>query len=55
MKLYGEEATTLVTVRMPVDLKNWLEMRAARTLTSRSSEIVQTLRQRMDAEQKAAG
>jgi hypothetical protein len=50
--------TTKFLVCLPNDLLSWVEQEAQRTLASRNSEIVRTLRARMDAEQrreKAAG
>ena len=39
-----------IVVRMPRDVKTWLEKEAARTGASQNSEIVRSLRERMDAE-----
>jgi hypothetical protein len=52
-----QEETVTILLRLPMDVKEWIEKEAARTLAHRNSEIVRTLRQRMDAEQskKAAG
>jgi hypothetical protein len=49
--------TTTFLVRLPNDLLSWVEQEAARSLASRNSEIVRSLRDKMDAEQskKAAG
>jgi hypothetical protein len=49
--------TTTVLIRLPLDVKRWLEKEAERTLASQNSEIIRSLRARMDAEQpkKAAG
>jgi len=49
--------TTKFLVCLPNDLLSWVEKEAQRTLASRNSEIVRTLRARMDAEQskRAAG
>ena len=43
--------TTKFLVCFPNDLLTWVEQEAQRTLASRNSEIVRTLRARMDAEQ----
>ena len=37
-------------IRMPPDLKSWLEREAARNLSSQGSEIVRELRHRMETE-----
>jgi hypothetical protein len=42
-----------ILVRLPVEMKIWLEMEAARNRASQNSEIVRTIRARMDAGQKA--
>jgi hypothetical protein len=42
-------------IRLPRDVKGWLEKEAARTLASQNSEIIRALRARMDAEQRNAG
>jgi predicted HicB family RNase H-like nuclease len=45
-----------MVVRMPQDVKAWLETEAARTGASQNSEIVRSLRDRMEREPaKAAG
>ena len=43
--------TTKFLVFLPNDILSWVEKEAQRTLASRNSEIVRTLRARMDAEQ----
>jgi hypothetical protein len=47
--------TAPILVRLPVAMKIWLEIEAARNGASQNSEIVRTIRARMDAEQKAGG
>jgi hypothetical protein len=44
-------------VRLPRDVKDWIEKEAAKTLASQNSEIVRSIRYRMDREQRdrAAG
>jgi hypothetical protein len=42
-----------ILVRLPVDIKIWLEIEAARNRASQNSVIVRTLRAHMDGEQKA--
>jgi hypothetical protein len=51
------EETTTFLVRLPNDVLSWVEQEAARSLASRNSEIVRSVRARMDAEQpkKATG
>jgi hypothetical protein len=52
-----KEDTTKVLIRLPLDVNAWVSKEAARTLSSRNSEIIRTLRDRMDAEEskKATG
>ena len=45
--------TVPILVRLPVDMKSWLEMEADRNCSSQNSEIVRTVRARMDGSQKA--
>ena len=45
--------TVPILVRMPVKMKTWLEMEAARNGASQNSEIVRAIRAQMEAEQKA--
>jgi hypothetical protein len=47
--------TAPILVRLPVAMKIWLEIEAARNGASQNSEIVRTIRARMDGEQKAGG
>jgi hypothetical protein len=47
-----------MVVRMPQDVKGWLEKEAARTGASQNSEIVRSIRSRMESQQqpeRAAG
>ena len=44
-----------MVVRMPKDVKSWIEKEAARTGTSQNSEVVRCLRDRMEAERRATG
>jgi hypothetical protein len=44
-----------MVVRIPKDVKTWLEKEAARTGASQNSEIVRSLRARMDSEPEKAG
>ncbi|MFY9955843.1 hypothetical protein [Bradyrhizobium sp.] len=43
-----------VMLRLPADVKTWLEQEAARMMASQNSEIVRCLRARMDADKRAA-
>ena len=47
--------TAPILVRLPVDIKIWLETQAWRNGASQNSEIVRCIRARMDDEQKAKG
>ena len=44
---------TKVLLRLPKDVKAWVEKEAARTLASQNSEILRCIRARMDAEQSS--
>lgn len=50
----SKKETASVLVRLPPEVDDWIRAQAERTLTSRSSEILRMIRQRMDAE-RAAG
>jgi hypothetical protein len=39
-------------IRVPPDVKRWLEQQAARNLGSQSSEIIRSIRMRMEAEKR---
>jgi hypothetical protein len=49
--------TITVLLRLPPDVKSWVEKEAARTLASQNSEILRCIRARMDSEppKKATG
>jgi hypothetical protein len=49
--------TVQVLIRVPLDVKRWLELTAERTLATQNSEILRCIRARMDSEQskKAVG
>ena len=49
------DAICKMLIRVPPDLKMWLEQEAARNLSSQSSEIVRSIRARKEAEQALAG
>ena len=44
------ESSVMMTVRLPVDCKKWLEAEARRTFVSQNTAIVTALRRRMAAE-----
>jgi hypothetical protein len=44
----SKRETVSVLVRLPLDVKQWLEREAARNAGSQNSEIVRSLRARMD-------
>jgi hypothetical protein len=52
-----KEKTTTLLVRLPQDVKTWIEQESARNLASQNSEIIRSIRARMEAEQpkRAAG
>jgi hypothetical protein len=47
-----KEETRAVLLRLPLDVKTWIEQRAARTLASQNNEILRIIRARMDSEQR---
>jgi hypothetical protein len=47
--------TIQVLIRVPLDVKRWIEKEAERTLATQNSEIIRCLRARMDSEPKKAG
>jgi hypothetical protein len=49
----SQTTTAPILVRLPVALKVWLEIEANRNRSSQNSEIVRSIRTRMDDEQKA--
>jgi hypothetical protein len=48
--MVSKEETTAVLLRLPRDVKAWIEKEAARTLASQNSEILRCIRARMDTE-----
>ena len=46
----AEQSTKMLLVRLPEDVKAWLQTEAARNLSTQTSEVVRAVRQRMDAE-----
>ena len=54
-KMY-ESVTPKLLIRIPADVRQWLEREAARNLSSMTSEVVRALRCRMENEpQRAVG
>jgi hypothetical protein len=47
--------TIKMLIRVPLDLKGWMEAQAARNVSPQSSEIIRIPRARMETEQRAAG
>jgi hypothetical protein len=43
-----------MVVRLPQDVKVWLEQEAARNWTSQNAEVIRAIRSRMDQERPAA-
>jgi hypothetical protein len=50
-----EQPTKSVLLRLPLEVAEWLDNQAARTLASRNSEIIRTLRDRMAASERVSG
>jgi hypothetical protein len=50
----SEQPPMKMLVRIPADIKRWLESEAKRNLSSQASEIVRSLRVRMEAELRGA-
>jgi hypothetical protein len=48
----SKRETVPVLVRLPVDVKRWLEREAARNSASQNSELVRSVRLRMNGEHK---
>jgi hypothetical protein len=46
--MVSKEETKAVLLRLPMDVKAWVEKEAARTLASQNSEILRCIRARMD-------
>jgi hypothetical protein len=42
-----------VLIRMPKDMKAWLEQQAERNWTSQNGEVIKAIRSRMESEQRA--
>jgi hypothetical protein len=49
-----EIETTRLLLRLPREVKVWLEGQAARTLASQNSEVLRCIRERMDRESSRA-
>ncbi|MHC2294034.1 hypothetical protein [Bradyrhizobium barranii] len=50
--VYGKEQTKAVLLRLPLDVKTWVEEQSRRSLASQNSEIIRCLRAAMKAEQQ---
>jgi hypothetical protein len=44
--------TKVVMLRLPYDVKAWIEKESARTMASQNSEVIRLIRARMDAEER---
>jgi len=44
-----------MVLRLPRDIKRWLEREAAENASSQNSEIIRAIRQRMESEARAGG
>jgi hypothetical protein len=49
-----ERESIVISVRVPIDVKTWLAAQVKRNISSQTAEIIRTLRDRMDDEQKKA-
>jgi hypothetical protein len=49
--MIGKAVKTLL-VRMPVEVKEWLEKESGRNLSSQGSEVVRAVRLRMESERR---
>ena len=49
----NNKAAKQLLVRVPADVKEWLQREAERNMSSQASEIVRSVRQRMDAERSS--
>jgi hypothetical protein len=50
--MISKAVTRGVLLRLPVDVKEWIEKQAARTLASQNNEIIRIIRAKMDTEQQ---
>jgi Arc/MetJ-type ribon-helix-helix transcriptional regulator len=50
-----EKTFKTLLVRLPVELKEWLEEESGRNLSSQGSEVVRAVRQRMESVRANAG
>ena len=50
-----EKTFKTLLVRLPVEVKEWLERESGRNFSSQGSEIVRAVRQRMESVQTTAG
>ena len=49
MAISKTEKVMMVPLRLPLDMRAWLEKQAARSLASMNNEILRCIRARMDA------
>jgi hypothetical protein len=47
-----KQQSVRIPLRLPPDMKSWLEQEAERNFTSQNAEIVRAIRSRMEAEQR---
>jgi hypothetical protein len=52
--MISREDTKMLLLRLPTDVKARVEREASRTLASQNSEIIRSIRARMDAERRGA-
>ena len=45
---------TQLKIRLPADVKEWIERQTAKNASTQNSEIVRSIRERMDREAKPA-
>ena len=50
----SKQKTVNMLLRVPVDVKTWLEQQASRTLASQNSEVIRAIRARMDQRPESA-
>jgi len=50
--MISKEEKRAILLRLPADVKAWIEKEAARTFASQNSEIIRSIRARMDNVQR---
>jgi hypothetical protein len=48
-----KQQSVRIPLRLPRDMKAWIEQEAERNFTSQNAEIVRSIRSRMESEQRA--